>query len=100
MIWHVVTFEWQDSVTASDVTERERDLARFRDELDVLVDYRYGPDLNLRENTGDFAIVAVLRSPEDLPLYLDHPAHARLVSERLGPMIKRRCAVQIAVEQG
>lgn len=98
MIWHVVTFEWRPEVSAEQVEALVEALARFRAEIPVLVDYRYGPDLGLRENNGDFAIVAVLASADDLPAYLDDPAHHALVRDFIAPLSARRLAVQIAVD--
>ncbi len=98
MILHVVTFRWRDGVTNEDVDALIADLDTFRHTVEpLLVDYRFGRDLGLRPGNGDFAVVALVGSPEDLDAYLDHPAHKDLVARRLGPMTESRLATQIEV---
>ncbi|MGA2529547.1 MAG: Dabb family protein [Acidimicrobiales bacterium] len=99
VILHVVTFRWHQTVTTEDVEALSSDLRAFRQTAGaLLVDYHFGPDLELRHGNGDFAVVALLASPGDLAAYLDHPLHKELVARRLGPMTETRLAVQIEVE--
>ena len=100
MILHVVTFRWRDGVTNEDVDALVTDLDAFRQTVGaLLVDYRFGRDLGLRPGNGDFAVVALVGSPDDLRAYLDHPAHKELVARRLGPMTETRLATQIEVAE-
>jgi hypothetical protein len=99
VILHVVTFRWKPGVGDADVAALCEDLERFRSKVGSLLDYRYGADLGLREGNGDFAVVALVASPEGLRDYLDHPAHLELLADRLGPMIETRLAVQIEVAE-
>lgn len=94
MITHVVTFRWKPGIRASDVAALCADLDAFRAEVPAILSYDYGADLQLRDGNGDFAIIATVADAEHLAGYLDHPAHHRLIAERLGAMIETRLAVQ------
>ena len=99
MILHLAIFRWKEGISPEDVARLCEELAAFRQKVDCLVDYHFGPDLGLREGNADFGIAALLASPEDLGAYLEHPAHHELVDKVLGPMIASRQAVQIEVAQ-
>ena len=99
MILHLANFRWKEGISPEDVAHLCEELAAFRQEVDCLVGYHFGPDLGLREGNADFGIAALLASPEDLGSYLEHPAHHELVGKVLGPMIASRQAVQIEVAQ-
>jgi len=97
MILHIVTFGWCEGTTDDQVSE-------LADALDALVplvpqlrSYRHGPDLRLRKGNADYAVAATLGTAEQLPDYLEHPEHLRIVRETLTPMLAQRQAVQIAV---
>lgn len=100
MVLHLAVFRWRPGVTGDDVEALAEDLRSFRQELGpLLVGYRFGPDLGLRAGNGDFAVAALVVSADDIPLYLDHPAHKDLLARRLGAMTETRMAVQIDVGQ-
>ena len=95
MIMHLVTFNWRPDVTNDDVVAVIEGLSSLPAQIPELLSYRFGPDLGLREGNADFAVAAVVESPETLPGYLDHPEHARIVKELIAPLIATRQAVQI-----
>ena len=99
MILHLVTFRWKEGVSPKDVAHLCEELAAFRQKVDCLVAYHFGPDLRLRKGNADFGIAALVGSPEALAEYLEHPAHHELVSQVLGPMSASREAAQIEVAQ-
>jgi Stress responsive A/B Barrel Domain len=99
VILHLVSFRWKEVVSKKDVAHLCEELAAFRQKVDCLVGYHFGPDLALREGNADFGIAAVVGSPEALVEYLEHPAHHELVGKVLGPMIASRQAVQIEVAE-
>jgi hypothetical protein len=100
MVLHLALFRWRRGVTGADVEALAEDLRAFRQELGpLLIDYRFGSDLGLRPGNGDFAVVALVASADDVPVYLDHPAHKDLLARRLGAMTETRLAVQLEVGQ-
>lgn len=97
---HLVTFTWRPDVTNDDVVAVIEGLTSLPAQIPELLTYSFGPDLGLREGNADFAVAAVLDSPESLPAYLDHPEHVRILKEFIAPLIASRQAVQIDVPAG
>lgn len=91
---HLVTFTWRTAVTNADVIAVIEGLTSLPDQIPELLSYRFGPDLGLREGNADFAVAAVLESPQTLAAYLDHPEHVRILEEFIAPLIDSRQAVQ------
>lgn len=94
---HLVTFTWRPDVTNDDVVAVIEGLTSLPAQIPELLSYSFGPDLGLREGNADFAVAAVLDSPESLPAYLDHPEHVRILKEFIAPLIATRQAVQIEI---
>ncbi len=97
MIMHIVTFSWREGTTDDQVTELTHALDALAPLVPELRSYRHGRDMRLRDSNADYAVVATLDTPEQLPDYLEHPEHVRIVREILTPMLAQRQAVQIAV---
>lgn len=95
---HLVTFSWRPEVTNDDVIAVNEGLSSLPDQIPELRSYRFGPDLGLREGNADYAVAAVLDSPDTLPAYLDHPEHRRIVTELITPLLAARQAVQIEID--
>jgi hypothetical protein len=98
MILHLAVFRWKEGVTADAVAHLCDELAAFRKQVDCIVDYRFGPDLRLRQGNGDFGVAATVESPDAVAEYLDHPAHKELFNRVIAPMCESRTAVQLEVE--
>ena len=98
MILHLVAFRWKEGVTSAAVAHLCEELAAFRQQVDCILDYRFGPDLGLRQGNADFGLAALVATPEAIAEYLDHPAHKDLFSRVIAPMCESRTAVQIEVE--
>lgn len=94
MIMHVAVFTWREGTTGEDVARVEAALARMPSLVPALREYSFGSDLGLRPGTADFAVVAVLEQAE-LPLYLDHPEHQRVVREVISPLLATRTSLQL-----
>jgi hypothetical protein len=98
MILHLAVFRWNDDVTPDDVAAVEEELAAFRPKVPEILDYHFGADLGLREGNGDFAVLALVATPDDLNAYLDHPAHKELAARVLAPRIASRLALQFTLD--
>jgi hypothetical protein len=98
MIGHVVALRWNDRATDESIASFEEGLRALPGIIPELISYRFGCDLALRPGNGDFAIVAQLASGEDIPKYLDHPAHQRVVKELLAPILAERTVIQFEWE--
>jgi hypothetical protein len=94
MIMHVAVFTWREGTTREDIARVEAALAQMPAAVPALREYRFGPNLGLRPGTADFAVVAVIEQAE-LPRYLDHPEHQRIVREVISPLLATRTAIQL-----
>ncbi len=94
MIMHVAVFTWREGTTPEEIARVESELARMPSVVPALREYYFGPDLELRPGTADFAVVAVLEQAQ-LADYLDHPEHQRVVREVISPLLASRIAVQV-----
>jgi Stress responsive A/B Barrel Domain len=95
----MVAFRWKEGVTQSDVGRLCEELGAFRQKVECLVDYRFGPDLGLRDGNADFGVAAVVETPAGLAEYLDHRAHKQLFSDFIAPIMASRTAVQIETDR-
>ncbi|MGZ4431455.1 MAG: Dabb family protein [Gaiellales bacterium] len=57
--------------------------------------YAFGPDAGLREGNADFAVVAEVDDEDAWRRYSEHPAHQRVLSDWIGPVLEERSAVQL-----
>jgi Stress responsive A/B Barrel Domain len=92
---HVALFRW----TAESTDEQRSAVAPALAELPGLIpelrDYRFGPDAGLAPGGNyDFAVVADLDSVDDYRAYSAHPAHVRVLTEVVRPIVADRAAVQ------
>lgn len=97
MILHCVTFTFRDGTTGEQVQAVTAALAELPAQIPSILRYEHGPDLALREGTGDYAVAAWVSDVDGLTGYLDHPAHVEAVGTVLAPLIESRQAVQISV---
>jgi hypothetical protein len=98
MIGHIVAVKWNDRVSEELIAKFEDGLRALPAIIPELISYRFGRDLGLRQGNGDFAIIAQLASGDDVPKYLDHPAHQRVVKELLAPILAERTVIQFEWE--
>lgn len=94
-VLHVAMFRWTDAVTDQHVDAFCEALAAMRARLPMLVSYRFGRDLGLREGNFEFGVVGELTSAAEVDAYLDHPAHLALIEDYVSWMVAVRTAVQI-----
>jgi hypothetical protein len=94
VIAHIVTFVWKDG-TEAEVAGLGEALQQMADAIPALVFYRAGPNLRLRPNGADFAVLAVAADAAGIAEYLDAPAHVELVAARIAPNAAIRQAVQL-----
>ena len=94
---HLVTFTWQDGVSAEQVEALNGELGALPALIPELRAYHYGPDLGLRSGNGDYGVCAAADTEAGILAYLDHPEHLRIVRDVITPMRDQRLAVQIRV---
>jgi hypothetical protein len=98
MFRHVVMFRWKPGTGEREIESLERALAALPREIGEIRSYRFGRDAGAAQGNFDFAIVADFADAEAWRRYVDHPAHVKLVSERVRPILGERAATQFRVE--
>lgn len=88
-------FRWNEGVTAAQVEAFTDALIELRAQMPMLLSFRFGPDLGLREGNFEYGVVAELEAPELVSVYLDHPLHQVFVKDYAVPMVAERRAVQM-----
>lgn len=91
---HVVMFRWKPGTSAAQLAELERGLQALPAQVPEIRSYRYGADARAAEGNFDFAIVADFADVDAWRRYVAHPAHQKLIAERIRPILAERAAVQ------
>ncbi len=94
MIRHIAMFTLKDGAPEGSVEHLEEGLFLLAQTIEAISAYTYGPDLDLREGTWDFAVVADFETPDDFRAYAEHPDHVAFIEERLTPVLKDRASLQ------
>jgi hypothetical protein len=94
LIVHLVTFRWKSDVTQADVVSLCDQLRNLGPQVPGLRAFEFGINAGLRPGTGDFGIVAVMETAEDLHAYMEHPEHKKIVREWTERMSAARIPVQ------
>ena len=66
-------------------------------QIESLRSYAVGPDLQLGEGRGDFAVVAEFDDADGYQAYVDHPAHQAVANDLIAPIRADRAHVQFAI---
>jgi hypothetical protein len=95
---HVVLFRWKPGTDPAALTALERALAELPGQVPEIESYRFGRDAGLTAGNFDFAIVAEFADEAAWRRYVDHPAHQKLVAERVRPIVLERAAAQVRTD--
>lgn len=99
MIIHAVIFTWKDGVTRADVEGVAAALDDMRPSVAGLLSLDHGPDLALRPGNGSYLLVARFQDEAAWRAYQSNPAHKRVVSEVISPLLASRVATQVEGER-
>ena len=94
---HVNLLSWKEGTSEAQIAALCQELERMQSEISEIRSLTFGPDLHLAEGNVDFAIVEDFDDAEAFGRYVAHPAHARMVSEFLRPILASRQAIQLEV---
>lgn len=97
MIAHLVTFSWREDVAAGDTAGLGDRLSEMAAGIPEVLFYRAGPNLHLRPNGADFAVLAIVADRAGLDAYLNAPAHVEAVATGIAPHLGTRQAVQLDI---
>jgi stress responsive alpha/beta barrel protein len=91
---HVNLLTWNDGTDQAAIDALCQYLTSYAETVPEIRGVSFGPDLGLAERNMDFAIIVDFDDEDAFSRYLAHPAHARLVSEFLRPILHARQAIQ------
>ena len=94
MIRHIAMFTLKDDAPEGTTDHLEEGLFLLAQTIEEISAYTYGPDLELRDGTWDFAVVADFATAADFRAYAEHPDHVKFIQERLTPVLKDRASLQ------
>ena len=94
MFHHVVMFRFKDGTDSRQVDKITEGLATLPSEIDVLVAYRFGPDVGITEGSWDYGVAGDFATEADYINYSSHPTHLRVIEERIKPFIEEIARVQ------
>lgn len=94
---HVNLLTWKEGTSTTQIDALCQELRRMGEEISEIRALSFGPDLHLMEGNVDFAIVEDFEDVEAFGRYAAHPAHNRMVSEFLRPILASRQAIQLEV---
>lgn len=96
MFRHVVMFTWTADADAAAKAAVADALAALPAAVGTIRDYRFGDDAGVNAGNCDFALVADFDDVDGYLTYRDHPAHRRVLSDHIAPIVATRHAVQFA----
>ena len=97
MFRHVVLIAWKPDATEAQKGAVADELGKLPGVIDVIRDYRFGPDAGINPASCDFALVADFDDADGYLVYRDHPAHRKVVEDYLNPIVASRASAQYRI---
>lgn len=94
MFHHMVMFRFKDDTTEDEIDAITAGLAALPSQIDVLGNYRFGPDAGITEGSWDYGVAADFTDEGHYPEYSSHPAHVAVFKERIAPVVEEIARVQ------
>lgn len=94
MLRHVVLLTFQERTPPEEIERIATELRALPAQIPELRSYMVGTDAGLAEDNADLVVVADLDDVEGFVAYRDHPAHQRVITESIRPILVSRTAVQ------
>jgi len=80
MITHVVFFKFKPETTTADKQQLADGLGGLPQQIEEILEFRFGPDIMGSERSYDFALVSSFEDLEALQRYQVHPEHQKVVA--------------------
>lgn len=87
-------FSWADDVDDAHIAAVSAALDTLPGKIDMLRNYRHGPDVGISDGNFDYVVVADLDNADDFATYRDHPDHVAVIQGLLAGRVEQRAAVQ------
>jgi hypothetical protein len=97
MIRHIAVFRWNEGVTDEQIHDVGAALDSVAARIDAARSYTHGPNVQPATGRWDYGIVADFDDLEGWRSYDEHPDHARVRRDVIGPLAASRTNLQIDV---
>jgi hypothetical protein len=94
MFHHMVMFRFKDGTDSRQIDEITEGLGTLPPQIGGLVAYRFGSDVGITEGSWDYGVAADFAVEAHYDDYRDHPAHVRVVEDRIKPVLDDVARVQ------
>ena len=88
MVEHLVLFKLKEGTPQEEIDEMLDALRSLRESADGIVDLTTGPNTSDRSQGFSHGLVVRFADQEALEAYLPHPAHQKVVSENIMPILE------------
>lgn len=69
-------------------------LSTLPDQINVLRNFRCGPDVGITDGAWDYTVIAILDEANSYLAYHDHPAQAAVLRDLIAPIISEAARIQ------
>ena len=97
MIRQITLIRFKPDVEVGEVRAMTEGFKCLSNVIPTVSRFEFGPDLEIRDDTWDYALVIDFVSEGDLFAYRDHPTHLSFV-DRFMPLIEEVARVQYQVD--
>ena len=94
MFHHNVMFRFKEGTTQDQIDAITSGLATLPNQIDVLLGYRFGPDVAITDGSWDYGVTADFARASHYGDYSMHPAHLGVVQEYVSPVVDEVARVQ------
>ncbi|PHV66182.1 Dabb family protein [Williamsia muralis] len=96
MLRHVVLMNWNHELSVEEAAEVKRVLDDLGAQSPDVVAFSHGPDVGVRANGSDYALVADFDNADGWKAYSKHPAHD-VVRGVMGKIVSDQAIVQFQI---
>jgi hypothetical protein len=99
MFRHVVLLQWKHDASNDARARAREEISRLPSLIPEIRAYRVGVDMGEADGNYDLAVVADFDDARGYAVYRDHPAHVRVLTDFVRPILAARAAVQHELAQ-
>ena len=87
MVEHLVIFKFNENANNSNKINMVNSLTALKNEISEIKEISCGENFTERSQGFGFGLRVLFESESDLNIYLEHPAHVKVVNEVIKPII-------------
>ncbi len=87
MVEHLVIFKFNENASDSNKINMLKSLNNLKNEISEIKDLSCGENFTARSQGFGFGLRVLFESESELNIYLEHPAHVKVVNEVIKPII-------------